>query len=560
VKVPDPRIRAAVRRLLSSLPAEPEAAAPTFSVAVDTAVAHRDGYRLQVHSEGLEVIGGSAAGCFYGLQTLAQILQASAGHGGIPCCVIDDEPSFAVRGLLHDVTRGKVPRLETLKLIADRLAALKINQLQLYIEHALAFSFDPEICGPDQGLTPDDVRELGSYCRDRFIDLVPAVATLGHMGRILSLPRYRHLAEIELSTPWEQMTWLQRLRGATLDVLNPQSRALVERIWMDILSAFSAPIVNICGDEPWDLGKGKNSHLSRGAAAEAYVGHLRWTADLCAREGRSCQIWSDVIRNHTELLTRLPRNLAVLNWGYDDRADYDGTSAFTSAGYETHACPGTSGWKRVLNALNLAERNIVTFARAGKEHGASGLVNTDWGDFGHFNQLACSWHGVALGAAMGWNADHPSGRDFDERFARGFLRVPPELISHLRRASTIAESCETWRALVMSSAEVAALKRPAEGALAQAADAAATARSVLDELQPASESLRQDYRELATACRFTELVVDHLRETGGARARQTATVWREQLDTASADHAQCWLARNKPTGLVDITKALDTLK
>ena len=41
------------------------------------------------------------------------------------------------------------------------------------------------------GLTPDEVRDLDGYCRDRFIDLVPALATFGHMGRILSMNRPR---------------------------------------------------------------------------------------------------------------------------------------------------------------------------------------------------------------------------------------------------------------------------------------------------------------------------------------------------------------------------------
>ena len=81
--------------------------------------------------------------------------------------------------LLHDVTRGKVATLATLKLLVDRLSQLKANQLQLYIEYAFVFSFDEEICGADEGLTPDEVRELGAYCQERFIDLVPAVASPG---------------------------------------------------------------------------------------------------------------------------------------------------------------------------------------------------------------------------------------------------------------------------------------------------------------------------------------------------------------------------------------------
>ena len=154
--------------------------------------AHREEYRLTVSPGGIEAVGASPAGCFCALQTLSQLSRFEKGE--VPCCVIVDWPDFTVRGLLHDVTRGKVPTLKTLKLIVDRLAALKINQFQLNFEHAFGFSFDPTICGPQEGLTPAEVQDLDRYCQERFIDLVPALATFGHMGRILSMPAYRHLA------------------------------------------------------------------------------------------------------------------------------------------------------------------------------------------------------------------------------------------------------------------------------------------------------------------------------------------------------------------------------
>ena len=350
---------------------------------------HRDGYRLTVSASGIELLGGSPAGCFYGLQTLTQLTDFASGE--VPCCVIDDFPDFTARGLLHDVTRGKVPTLDTLKTLVDRLAALKVNQLQLYIEHAFTFGFDPDICGPDDGLTPDEIRELDAYCKDRFIDLVPAIATLGHMGRILSMPRYRHLAEIEPTKSWEEMPWPQRARGFTLDIMNPESHALIGRIWSEILDSFASPMVNICGDEPWDLGKGKNhERFAATGTGPPYIDHILRIHAICAARGRRTQVWSDVVRNHPHLFDRLPKELTVLHWGYDDKADYEGTRAFTDAGLETVVCPGTSGWKRILNAMNLAERNIAAFAAAGRKHGATGLLNTDWGDHGHFNSLASS--------------------------------------------------------------------------------------------------------------------------------------------------------------------------
>jgi hypothetical protein len=555
-----------------------------FTIAVDApSIAQPDGYCLSVRERQITLVGATPAACFHGLQTLFQL--GCHDRDAIPCCEIVDWPDFRTRGLLHDVTRGKVPTLATLKSLADRLASLKINQLQLYIEHAFTFAFDPDITGPDDALTPDEIWELDAYCHERFIDLVPAVATLGHMGRILSMPRYRRLAEIEPPCDWADLGWPERARGLTLDVTNPESLRLVERIWSDILDAFPSPIVNICGDEPWDLGKGNNrERFVESGVGEAYIDHILRTHAICTARGRRTQVWSDVVRNHPELFHRLPRDLTVLHWGYDDRADYEGTRGFVEAGLDTIVCPGTTGWKRIINAMGLAERNIADFAAAGKRHGATGLLNTDWGDHGHFNGLACSWHEIALGAALAWRADHPVGSDFDERFARTFVGraspadpsrdhvgcvpdAPSSLIRFLRDASRIADACETWRLFWQPIEKIKADPTiPSIDDADRAAESARDAIAFLERIAPAAFADPRDRDELIVACRFTELFADKVRvmRAAGFSTRDPSGVdpaaWKKRLSFAAREFADCWRARNKPSSLRDILDALDNLR
>ena len=563
----DRRVENAVRQLLDGssrlggMRGETHATKLHLSVKRD-AVPHPDGYRLDVRNREVAIVGGSAAGCFYGLKTLEQLVRVFRDEPSLPCGTILDWPDFDTRGLLHDVTRGKVPTLATLKLLADRLAMLKVNQLQLYIEHAFTFAFDPDICDADHGLTPDEIRELDRYCAERFIELVPAVANLGHMGRILSLPRYRHLAEIAPTKSWDEMNWPERARGFTLDCVNPESSELIERIWTEILDCFSSPVVNICGDEPWDLGKGKNRHLaSPREIGEAYLGHIRRVHEFCASRGRRTQFWSDVVRNHPDLFDRVPRGSTVLHWGYDDRADYEGTRAFVETGLDTIVCPGTSGWKRIVNAMDLAERNIHMFVAAGHRHGASGLVNTDWGDHGHFNALACSWHGIALGAAHGWRADHSCGVEFDTRFAgMGWGLSSVEEVALLREVSSPVETCETWRLFWMplaDSSEDATF--PTMEMADRAAEAARRLRVILDDRREDSAASDLDRRELANACRFTELFADKI-AIGHARSSGSAEIARDferNLKNAWEAYAAVWTDRNKPSGLADIGSALE---
>ncbi len=578
----DDRLQRAVKSWQEHLPSARDsmkANSAMVRIAVEKSDDERtDAYRLAVTADAVAILAPTPAGCFHALHTLDQL---RAGGDDVSCCLIEDWADFQTRGLLHDVSRGKVPTLDTLKLIADRLASLKANQLQLYIEHAFTFDFDPDICAPDDGLTPDEIRELDGYCKDRFIDLVPAVATLGHMGKILSIPKYRYLAEIEPTQTWDELDWPQRARGFTLDIANPQSFKLVENIWSEILDAFSGTIVNICGDEPWDLGKGKNREGFASGIGRPYIDHILRTSELCASRGRSVQVWSDVICKHPEQFGRLPSDLTVLHWGYDDNADYDGTGAFVRAGLNTFVCPGISGWKRILPAMSLAERNIARFAAAGRQHGATGLINTDWGDHGHFHTLGSSWHGIALGAACAWTADHPTGAVFDDLFARSFLGLEDAAVMpQLRRAAAIAGHCETWRLLWQPVAEMPQDPTlPATDVLGGAWDAACDAGSLL---RPSfhnanrreyaehdlGRGLARDFAELIVGVEFTELFAERVRFARNQTLpgftvlvdQGKTEVWRdewiERLNLESLKLSDCWIPRNKPSGLADIRAAL----
>ncbi len=577
IRCDDPRIERAAHRWQADLhgtsdsgsqnaPTGPAPARPTvLEVSVDRgATSHPTGYRLAIRADRIELTGTSPTGCFHGLQTLGQLSQVDRLR--VPCCTILDWPDYPTRGLLHDVTRGKVPTLETLKLLVDRLAGLKVNQLQLYIEHAFVFSFDPEICTTDEGLTPDAVRRLDEYCRERFIDLVPAVANLGHMGRILSMSKYRPLAEIEAARTWADMSWPERARGFTLDCLNPESHRLVERIWSDILDAFRGPVVNICGDEPWDLGKGKNrTRLSQGGTGEAYTDHIRRVHDFCAARGRRIQAWGDVVGTDRHLLDRLPRDLTLLYWGYDDDATDDLAAQLLESGLERCVCPGTSGWKRILNAMDLAERDIARFAANGLERGAVGLLNTDWGDHGHFNSLACSWHGIALGAALAWDARHPTGDELDTRVAQVvFGTDDPSGIKLLRRASRIADRCETWRLLWMPFDQMR--RDPTLPSVDECDEMHRSAEQFLRWRQgvgPCEGATHQDLEELAVACRFTQLLTEKVAfaqdphgDPGGRFGTKPHKAWSERLLQEAGQYAELWRKRNKPSGLNDILHAL----
>src|SRR5690606_22421442 len=121
---------------------------------------------------------------------------------------------------------------------------MKVNMFQLYIEHPFMFRFNPEIAHIDDGLTSEDILRLQQYCKDRRIDFVPSLQSFGHMAGVFTVEEYRHLADVEMEKSWEEASWTERMRGATIDTSNPEARALLEQMWDEYVALFDSDFVN----------------------------------------------------------------------------------------------------------------------------------------------------------------------------------------------------------------------------------------------------------------------------------------------------------------------------
>ena len=115
-----------------------EIAGPAIRLILNGPDERSENYQLSVSRSEIKITAKSETGLFYGLQTLRQLIRTEGTV--LPEVKIDDAPDYPARGFYHDCTRGKIPTLETLFKLADKLAYYKLNQLQLYIEHTFAFA------------------------------------------------------------------------------------------------------------------------------------------------------------------------------------------------------------------------------------------------------------------------------------------------------------------------------------------------------------------------------------------------------------------------------------
>jgi hypothetical protein len=359
-----------------------------------------ESYRLTVTTSGAELSGGHA-GVFWGIQTLRQIVRQCGAQW--PGLVIEDTPGMKTRGYFHDVTRGKVPTLQTLKELADRLAFYKINQLQLYVEHTFAFRGFSEAWTGKDPLMAEEILELDEYCRERHIELVPAIATFGHLYEILNTKTWRRFCELEIDDA-RPFGWYDRMAHHVLDAGNPESFGMVKTMLDQYLPLFTSDRFNIGCDETFDIGRGKSAELAKREGKDrVYVDFLKKIIAYLQGKGKQVQFWGDIILKSPQYLSELPKGTTCIYWNYGRDVKESDIETIAASGIDFMVSPGVCGWNMMMNLFDGAYVNISRMVRYAVKHGATGVLNTDWGDFGHINLFANSMPGMATGAAFSWN-------------------------------------------------------------------------------------------------------------------------------------------------------------
>ncbi|MEE9403689.1 MAG: family 20 glycosylhydrolase [Algisphaera sp.] len=367
------------------------------------AMPHEQGYQLRITTSGVEIIGHDQAGLFYGEQTLKQM--ANLAGDSLCAVTLEDWPDFKVRGVMLDISRDRVPKMSELFARIDRLASWKINHVQLYIEHTIAYHGHKAVWKNSSPLTFEEIKQLDTYCQARHIDFVPCQNLFGHLHHWLTVDGYKHLAECPdgWETPWGYRDPLP----FSLDPSNPESLELVRDLVDQLAPCCDSMLFNIGCDETLDIGQGKTKALcEEQGRASVYLDFLNKICAEVQRHGKTPMFWGDIVLHHPELIDRIPKDAVLLNWGYEASHPFMKQSKqFHEAGVRQYVCPGTSSWTSLTGRMDNAIENIRSAAEAGLKYQAEGFLNTDWGDYGHWHPFLTSWPAMAYGAAVSWSYD-----------------------------------------------------------------------------------------------------------------------------------------------------------
>ena len=365
-----------------------------------------EGYELWIEENAIRIKAQGPAGAFYAIQTLRQIFC----HDTVPCLYIKDCPDFAYRGFYHDVTRGKVPNLTSMKWLIDQMAYFKMNSLQLYVEHVFEFEETKDLIQKTGYLTKEDLRELDAYCKENFIEFVPSLSTFGHLFELLNQEKYAHLRVLK-DYKGHPNRWFDRMAHHTIDPLQPESIEVIKSLIDQYAPNFETNLFNICCDETFDLTQAYKD--TEHDPAKLYVDFVKQIIAHLKSKGKQVMMWADILLKHPETIAEIPEDTYFLNWHYSSNPPEQDIIRFAEMGRKQIVCPGTSIWNRFCEQTAEAEKNISLMAEYGYKHGAIGVLNTNWGDFGHTCSLELSMYGMVLGAAKSWTVATQTGDAFD---------------------------------------------------------------------------------------------------------------------------------------------------
>jgi len=298
-------------------------------------------YRLTVEPAGITVSAPTPAGLFYGLQTLRQLLPrdpdagSEGGAHSVPAVEIVDRPRFPYRGMHLDVGRHFFPA-PFIKRYIDLIAMYKMNTFHWHLtedqgwrieieryprltevgawrrETILEKNFDPYVGdGKPYGgfYSKDEVRDIVSHARSRFVTIIPEIELPGHSTAALAA--YPELActegPFEVGTRW----------GVYQDVYCPKEETFefLENVLDEVLALFPSQYVHIGGDEApktrWKESAVAQEVIGReGLADEAELQSwfIRRIERFLSSRGRRLVGWDEILEGG------LPPDATVMSW------------------------------------------------------------------------------------------------------------------------------------------------------------------------------------------------------------------------------------------------------
>ena len=217
-------------------------------------------YKISITKNNVLITSISEKGLFRGIHTILQLMPVKAGKNiSLPCCEIEDKPSFLWRGLNLDCCRHFMSK-DFVKRYIDILAHYKLNKFHWHLTEDQGWRIEikkypkltsvgawrKEADGSTYGgfYTQEDIKEVVAYAKSRFIDVIPEIEMPGHaLAALAAYPEHSCTGgPFEVTHNW----------GIFRDIYcagNDSTFYFLQDVLDEVVSLFPYEYIHIGGDE-----------------------------------------------------------------------------------------------------------------------------------------------------------------------------------------------------------------------------------------------------------------------------------------------------------------------
>lgn len=289
-------------------------------------------------------------------------------------------------GAFIDCSRNAVKTVDTVKNFAAAIKKAGYNALYLYLEDVYEIETEPYFGHLRGRYSVAELKELDDYCCSIGIELIPAIQTLAHLGRLFTWEEYENIHDID----YVMLVGVEK------------TYELIDKMFAAMKKCFRSRSINIGMDEARYLGLGEYvKKFGYKKPDEILAEHLSRVVETAKKYGFKPSMWSDMfIRtvhdgeyypekpNYKAVAAQkanIPENVTPVYWDYyhDRKRDYErfikmhellSDSIIFAGGVRT-------SFSFVPHNLNSAKKMRAAMDVC-REHGVKDIVITTWGDDG----------------------------------------------------------------------------------------------------------------------------------------------------------------------------------
>jgi len=270
-----------------------------------------EGYRLHIRPEGITVTTSSETGVIRALTTAAELCEEDL----FPCCLIEDEPKYAHRGLHFDCSRHYFP-VEEVKRVIEEISLCKMNVLHWHLTDDQGWRIESKkypLLHETSGkwYTHDEIRDIVEFARLRGIEVVPEIDMPGHMTALLAAyPQYSCTGE-KVSVGKRSGIYPIILCGGNEEIF-----PFLEEILCEVIPLFPSERFHIGGDEaPKSRWKkcpkcaAKMKELGLTAYEDLQGAFTARINDILKKHGKTAVCWHETLK-----AKNCPENIQIQHW------------------------------------------------------------------------------------------------------------------------------------------------------------------------------------------------------------------------------------------------------